>query len=265
VVKAALGVEQLVNVGRNADFAWDLFDSAAYFEHNYRQLRADDRKIIVTIADHFNGISPRMRGARAIDVGAGANLYPALAMLPFADDITLYERAETNVQWLERERQSPQASWAPFWAAMSEGRAAYQEIDQPLKVLGDHTRVVQGDVFQLPNQQYDLGTMFFVAESITRTRSEFSRATRSFVDSLRPAAPFAVAFMRESAGYTVGDRRFPAYAVDEREIARLLGKIAHDLRIEVIESSDLRDGYTGMIIVTGRAGTTNTTRRGDKR
>ena len=65
MVKAALGVEQLVNVGRNADFAWDLFDSAAYFEHNYRQLRADDRKIIVTIADHFNGISPRMRGARA--------------------------------------------------------------------------------------------------------------------------------------------------------------------------------------------------------
>jgi hypothetical protein len=96
-------------------------------------------------------------------------------------------------------------------------------------------------------------------------RSEFSRATRSFVDSLLPKAPFAVAFMRESAGYTVGDHSFPAYAVDEREIARLLGKIAHHLHIQVIDSSDLRAGYCGMIIVTGRAGTTNMTRRGDKR
>jgi hypothetical protein len=26
----------------NADFPWDAFDSAAYFDHNYGTLRADD-------------------------------------------------------------------------------------------------------------------------------------------------------------------------------------------------------------------------------
>ena len=263
MVKAAPQVENRVN-GSNADFDWDSFDSTAYFEHNYQALRDDDSDIIRIIADHFDRLRPRMRGARAIDVGAGANLYPALAMLPFADNITLYERARTNVRWLEQERQEPHASWGDFWAAMSKGRAAYQELAQPLKMLGAHTRVVQGDIFQLPTQEYDLGTMFFVAESITRMRAEFSRATRSFVESLRPKAPFAAAFMRESAGYTVGDRSFPAYAVDEREIERLLGKIAHQVEIEVIDSETLRPGYCGMIVVTGRAGT-NTTRRGDKR
>lgn len=251
--------------GRNADFDWDSFDSEAYFAHNYSELRPEDRKIIEIMAGHFNRIRPRVRNARAIDVGAGANLYPALAMLPFAATITLYERARTNVRWLEQERRRPQSSWGRFWSAMSEGNPAYAEVVKPLDALEGQTEVVQGDIFRLPTNRYDLGTMFFVAESITRMRSEFSRATKSFVDCLQPKAPFAAAFMRESGGYTVGGRSFPAYAVDEQEVSRLFHKIAHHLEIQVIDSLDLRPGYCGMIVVTGRAGTTNTTRRGDKR
>ncbi|MET0491779.1 MAG: SCO2525 family SAM-dependent methyltransferase [Actinoplanes sp.] len=257
-------VDSRVN-GRNADFDWDSFDSEAYFAHNYSELRPEDRRIIEIMAGHFNRIRPRVRNAEAIDVGAGANLYPALAMLPFAGTVTLYERARSNVRWLEQERRSPQDSWSRFWSAMSEGNAAYAEVVKPLAALEGQTRVEQGDIFRLPAGRYDLGTMFFVAESITRTRSEFTRATKSFVDSLRPKAPFAAAFMRESAGYTVGGHSFPAYAVDEQEVARLFQKIAHHLEIQVIDSSGLRPGYCGMIVVTGRAGTTNTTRRGDKR
>ena len=264
MVKAAPPVEHPVN-SSNADFDWDTFDSEAYFEHNYSSLRPDDAQIIEIIAGHFNGIRPRMGNGRAIDVGAGANLYPALAMLPFATNVTLYERAASNVRWLEKERLSPQESWQPFWSALSHDRDAYQGFAKPLEALASHTRVQKGDIFDLPVHQFDLGTMFFVAESITRRRREFVRATRSFVDSLLPKAPFAAAFMRESAGYTVGGRSFPAYAVDEREIERLFHEVAHGLTIEVIDSSTLRDGYCGMIVVTGRAGRTNTKRPSGKR
>lgn len=39
--------------------------------------------------------------ARGIDVGTGANLYPCLSMLPFCGEITLWERGEANVAWLQ--------------------------------------------------------------------------------------------------------------------------------------------------------------------
>jgi NNMT/PNMT/TEMT family protein len=264
VAKTAPQIDMRVK-GRNADFDWDSFDSEAYFEHNYSELRDDDKQIIEIVADYFNEVRPRMRNAQAIDVGAGANLYPALAMLPFAATVTLFDRALSNVRWLEEETHSPQDSWNAFWSALGQGRAAYAEVARPLEALEGHTRVVKGDIFELPVHCYDLGTMFFVAESITRMRSEFSKATRSFVRSLRPKAPFVAAFMRESVGYTVGGRSFPAYTVDEFEIERLFDKIAHQVKTRVIDSSDLRTGYCGMIVVTGRAGKTNTVRRTDKR
>ena len=76
--------------GYNADYPWDEFDPEDYFAHNYASLRDDDREILEIVRSYFAdqlGDLP-MHSLRGIDVGTGANLYPALAMLPFCEEIT---------------------------------------------------------------------------------------------------------------------------------------------------------------------------------
>ena len=122
----------------NGDVDWDQFDSAAYFDHNYRRLRPDDRQIINLVADFFQEDrrrSPRSWRHKAIDVGAGANLYPALTMLPFAAEITLYERAASNCEWLRHQQREPHESWWEFWSQMALDRGAYHGIKDPLDLL----------------------------------------------------------------------------------------------------------------------------------
>lgn len=236
----------------NEDVAWDSFGSQAYFEHNYGELRWDDAKIIEVIADFFAATVPDGFVGRAIDVGSGTNLYPALAMLPYSSEVTLYERARTNRDWLQATLKEPQSSWRPFWDAIAVDRAPYKNILRPFSVLADRAQVTRGNVFDLKPNAYDLGTMFFVAESITTRDNEFRRAARLFVDSLTPGAPFAAAFMRDSSGYYVDDLRFPACSVNEQDVLAALNPVARGVKITTIESDDLREGYCGMMVATGR-------------
>ncbi|MEU8234993.1 SCO2525 family SAM-dependent methyltransferase [Actinoplanes sp. NPDC048967] len=237
----------------NSDFAWDTFDSAAYFDHNYSVLRSDDGEIIEIVADFFQSHDiPRRIRSRAIDIGAGTNLYPALTMLPFAAEIMLYERAVTNRSWLEEEVERPRPSWWEFWKHMAADRAAYGRVGNAFDLLSRRAKVEKGNIFHLTPDEYDMGTMFFVAESITTRSDEFERATQSFVNSLMPRAPFAAAFMRNSSGYRVANRDFPACSVDEADVQQALAPVAEKVRIQTVQSHGLRDGYCGMMVATGR-------------
>jgi len=239
----------------NDDAPWDGFDSDEYFAHNYGQLRHDDAQIIEIVADFFvhsfERSQPR-RMANAIDVGPGANLYPALTMLPFSSRVTLFERSHSNRQWLTGALAKPQPSWRDqFWRAIAAHRPAYQTIRDPLDVLAGRAEVTKGNVFALEPEQYDIGTMFFVAESITTQYDEFQRAAQHFIGSLFPGAPFAAAFMCRSEGYYVGSTFFPAYPVDVADVEACLAPIARLNQVVRIDSDDLRDGYSGMIVATG--------------
>ncbi|HEX5203969.1 SCO2525 family SAM-dependent methyltransferase [Paractinoplanes rhizophilus] len=242
----------------NDDAPWDRFDSDEYFWHNYKHLRHDDARIIDIVADFFEHCFDRAQPralANAIDVGSGTNLYPALTMLPFAARVTLFERSHTNRQWLIDALVKPQSSWRDeFWPAISDGRPAYQRIKDPMDVLAGLAWVTKGNVFALRSGQsgaYDLGTMFFVAESITTRDDEFERATLNFIDSLKPGSPFAAAFMCRSEGYYVGSTFFPAYSIDDTDVKSCLESVARISQIERVDSDDLRDGYSGMIVATG--------------
>jgi hypothetical protein len=235
----------------NADVDWDAFDSVDYFEHNYGDLHREDAEIIGLVADFFQRAAPGRWRTRAIDVGSGANLYPAMTMLPFTSEIVLYERAHPNRQWLSEQLRRPAPSWTDFWQAVSGRRPEYCRIAQPLDVLSRTANVVKGDLFSLEPDQYDIGTMFFVAESITNRHDEFRRAIRLFVDALAPRAPFAMTFMRESSGYLVGGRAFPACSVNENDVRRCLDEVTQNGEVHVVDSHDLREGYDGMIVAYG--------------
>ncbi|MGH8628264.1 MAG: SCO2525 family SAM-dependent methyltransferase [Gammaproteobacteria bacterium] len=239
----------------NSDFPWGDFDSSWYYDHNYKVLRDDDRQIVEVVRDFFAtlDLSSHGRYRNGIDVGSGANLYPTLTMLPLCDEITLYEYSASNVSWLQREIWSYSSSWDAFWEILVK-EPLYKSIDSLQETLTARVRVKQGSIFDLPKALWDIGTMFFVAESISSTPSEFQTALRSFIRSLRPGAPFAAAFMEKSLGYTVGTHRFPAVAITVNDVENCLGGDTKDLETYRIglTSNPLRAGYGGMILATGR-------------
>lgn len=239
---------------RNADAPWSKFDPEAYVDLNYRTPLEVDLLIVRLMRDHFArcyaaGLPPSVRG---VDVGAGANLYPALAMLPWCEKIVLLEYALPNIEYLERQLAPGgyDKEWDAFWEVLRE-HPAYQDTD-PRSTFGDVVRVERADLLSLDGQRrWDIGTMFFVADSMSECPEEFRKGVRCFLEALNPGAPFAVAFMKESRGYQVGAHRYPAYRVDEKQVWENLEPFTGELEIHDLRHV-VRKGHEGMLLALGR-------------
>lgn len=245
---------------RNADVSWGEFDPIAYVDHNYRDLQAEDAEILHIVRDHFADHFRRQAvgPVSGVDVGAGANLYPALSMLPWCDKITLLERSPANVSYLESEVASYGTNWDQYWDALC-GHEAYGSFGlDPRERFREVVRVEQGDIFGLDRHEgrWSVGTMFFVAESMTSSHEEFRLGVERFMRALAPGALFAAAFMEYSKGHYAGESFFPACDVGELEMRASLEPYAHDFKIARIgqPAALLRDGYSGMFLACGRRG-----------
>lgn len=243
----------------NRGFPWDDFDPEWYVRHNYAELRDDDRGILKRVRTHFarelGGTGPQLRG---IDVGSGANLYPALTMLPYCQEITLWELSTNNVKWLNDEVRFCSPLWFEYWDVLKQ-HGAHSAIGGPRELLSARAKPRKGDLFKLPRREWDMGTMFFVAESLSEQEREFKTAIERFIGALKPGAPFAAAFMRDSSGYYVDRLRFPAVAVSEVDVKHSLAPFADQLETRSVQAEkSLRDGYRGMILALGRVGRTRT-------
>jgi hypothetical protein len=235
----------------NSEAPWERFDSVSYHDHNYASLRDDDRRIMKRVRDHF--IAAKVPRGRGIDVGSGTNLYPAMAMLPFCRDVQLWEFAPSNVEWLRSQISRYDSNWDEFWAVYR-SRGAYAEVNNPRLALAKRAKVHHASVFDLPARRWDMGTMFFVACSISTDMEEFDRAVVRFARSLKAGAPFAAAFMKKSRGYWVEDVFFPAVSIASDDIYRSLASVAYDVDIQEIPTDNpLRAGYEGMLLAVGRA------------
>lgn len=248
----------LVKAKKNHDYDWDAFDPVEYVDRNYAKLGREDRQILEKMRGFFGsaGISNLSAQMHGVDVGSGPNVYPALAMMPFCDTVTLSDLGKANVSWLRNEVVSYSSIWDQYWKVL-EKSPPYARVKDPRRSLRRKIRVERKNLFDLPSQRWDVGTMFFVAESISEERHEFERATKRFVTALKPDAPFVAAFMESSKGYYIGGRPFPAVGVGLQDVGECLDGIAHDVRIcrlDPDEEHPLRDGYTGMILALGRAG-----------
>ncbi|MEU0563234.1 SCO2525 family SAM-dependent methyltransferase [Dactylosporangium sp. NPDC006015] len=244
----------VLECARNGQADWRSFDAEEYRNQHYKFVRDDDRQIMGITRDFFAraGVS----GGRALDLGTGTNLYPALSMMPFSRSLTLREYSPANLAWLaEHQRAGLDRGWDAFWDVFLES-PAYRRTDPRAKFAA--AKIQPGSVFTLPRHRFDLGTMFFVACSISSDPAEFELAIQRFVGALRPDAPFVAAFMRRSSGYEVAGRRFPAVPVDESDVHGCLSPLTTSLRVIPVESD--MSHADGMIVATGR---TRSSRRRD--
>lgn len=241
---------------KNSDCDWGQFDSAAYQQHNYATLRGDDARILGIVRDWFRTAVPAGTRLHGIDVGTGSNLYPALALAPHCEWITLSEYSTANVTWLHETLEHIPDEWKPYWSVLNE-RGDLVDWDLAKSEIASTTAVQQRSIFRLPLERWDIGTMAFVADCLTADPAEFEQALGCFLGALKPGAPFVAAFMENSHGYRVGDTWFPAVPLTGPMVGAALtrsgaadGFIVH--RVD-IDPAPIRAGYSGYLVATGRS------------
>jgi hypothetical protein len=251
-----------MHVRRNADAPWNAFSSDDYWRQNYSELQAEDQEIIRRVSHFFiHAFTGRDPARQGVDVGSGTNLYPALLMLPWTEKILLTDFSASNVRWLRDQLDNDAAPWRwrRFWHEV-QAADGYSQIGEPRKQLREAcvsepgcAGIEQHSVFDLPEARWELGTMFFVAESITEDPGEFRAAVARFAGALKPGAPFATAFMAGSDGYPVAGTRFPALPITPDDVSQHFTELgASELSVELLLTEDrVRDGYEGMIVATG--------------
>jgi hypothetical protein len=256
---------------RNADAPWNMFSSHDYWRRNYSKLQAEDREIIRRVSHFFaSALAGQPPVQLAIDVGSGTNLYPALLMLPWTKQILLADFSKSNVDWLHdhladnispstRHRFWSAWPWRRFWREMRKAKG-YSDVSSPHERLREacvsergYAGIEQLSVFDLPKARWNLGTMFFVAESITEDPVEFRSAVAAFVGALAPGAPFAAAFMAGSDGYPVDGTQFPALPIKPGDVRQHLTELGvREPSVDLLQTKHrVRDGYAGMIVATG--------------
>lgn len=238
----------------NSAYDWSKFDSEAYFQHYYGDPHPDDDLVVRLTVEAFKAQPSPI--ARSIDIGTGPNLFPLFSVAPRVGSLTAWEYAGSNVTWLQRELVSTtlRPQWRHWWDV---ARAAYGEElpDNPIPMLKAKTEVRQGSIFDLPEREWDAATMFFCAESITRDRAEFERATACFARCVKTGGFLLGCFLVHSGGYVVADRPFPVLSLTAEEIIAAFSQHATDVRSEMIGivEREIRSGYSGFVFLTGRA------------
>lgn len=243
---------------RNDAAAWSDFDADGYWKVNYASVLPEDTQIIRCASKFLiEACGTRLQAKRAVDVGAGTNLYPALLMLPWAERIVLTEYAESksNIHWLAENLADTSGEWAwqSFWDLVAD-LPCYRTVEQPRRRLTAVHEIRRLSIFDLPRRTWDLGSMFFVADGITSDEAEFESAVRRFLGALTPGAPFLMAFMEGSTGYDVSGFRFPAVKVNPTSLGALLANLpvcaCNILRTDN-SVRPVRPEYDAMLLVTG--------------
>jgi NNMT/PNMT/TEMT family len=254
-------VTETTTAVRNGDVDWGQFASSDYHAHNYASMRADDARMLGIVRDWFRMAVPAGARLDGIDVGSGSNLYPALALLPYCDTVTLYEYSPTNVEWLRGALADVPAEWAQFWDVASEGLGnercpTCNDWEAARTELAKRATVKEGSIFDLAKRRWQVGTSFFCSDSLTEDLAEFEEALGCFHACLVPGAPFAVACMENSEGYDVAGTWFPAVPIVAGRLLDVFDRLgAEDVVVHRVDIDPvpIRAGYTGYLVATGRA------------
>ena len=107
---------------------------------------------------------------------------------------------------------------------------------------------------------YDVVSCHFFAESATDDEADLVAFLGKLGRLGRPGATLLTSFIRRSSGYTIQQRDFPAFGVDETSIFGYLdaaGLRLEDVEVRSVAAEDPASdpGYDGLLFVAGRLAT----------
>ncbi len=237
---------------RNADLDWDRWPVTTYLAENYRDLHECDDAVIRHHSAVYRAIAPGSLN-RAVEIGAGPNLYPLLLATGVARRIDAIDRSATGLDYLRRQlADGPDPSWTPYWRRC---RELNPTLPATMGAALGRVQVVRGDAFAMAGSDYDLASMHFVAESVTEDMDEFRAFCAAFAATVRRGGYLIAAFMENMGRYKLGDgSRWPGTPVDVPTLRSVFSPYTSALRISRIDADPaLPDyGYTGMLLLQAR-------------
>jgi hypothetical protein len=251
-------------IGQRNHFAsFETFDPYEYAMRNYggEKALADDQEIcrVVTFALQQLNIQARS----AADIGCGPNPYPGMLLLPHADVVDLLEYSKPNRDYMEAFFSGTLSlnhtdMWRKFGGYMVEGGGdAYANIFDDVREAGQRRRIAvkQGDVFNLPQNTWDLISAYFVVDSISIYREDHHRGIASLKNALTEEGLLITANMlnrKDHIGYNAGEnKQYPNISQNVQQMRQAY--IDNDMSCLVIPTGQsqrkARDGYDGMALV----------------
>jgi hypothetical protein len=242
---------------------WERFDPEDYVSDHYTaQIVPEDQEIIRFVSEKLKGEHLRLGSASLVaDIGSGPNFYPAMLLAPYvADDgaIDMVEYSSANRGYVEAALaryadQGDMGEWAKYEQFMvgTAGRHYHGAYGKVCKI----SYPVQGSIFALPRNRYDIVTSYFVSDSITTSRAEFWESIRAISQSVKPGGLLVLAHMIGSHEYPAGtNTHFPSVELTPSDVAEAYRDARLDF--EMIDVSDdrikTRSGYRGMTVAIAR-------------
>lgn len=235
--------------------SWDRFGSDVYYENNYARVRSHNRRILEFLCVEAEGA---LRGrVRIVDIGTGANLYPALALAPYIGSIDFVDPSRNNRDWLEGQLGGSGSYWKHFWAECQRiNPDRYGAFEDGWQSIRSRASIRDFRLSSIQSDAYDVALMFFVAESVTDDIAEFRENMRRCIECVAPGGWVFAGFMLGSAGYMVDGVRYPAISINGSELRECFAESCEEVRIEIIPRSTdaVRSGYSGMAVARARRG-----------
>lgn len=206
-----------------------------------------------------------------LEFSGGPTLYSLISVAAQVQEIHFSDFLPQNLNevslWLKK---SPEAfDWKMYVkkALIYEGIVSPndQDISNRETIMREKiTKVIKCDAFSESPlgkgyaQLYDVIDVNFVAESITRSHSEWEKIMKNILGLLKPNGFLTMTAIKGANYYSVGDKLFPAVIIDEDDISAFLLKSGfkeENIYIQTIKAEQIEEtkndfvGYTGMAFV----------------
>lgn len=240
------------------------FPARSYLEKYYSAVGPENAAFVRSITDY---IWPRTSTSdTVIEVAGGPCLYSLMSLMasrgrPFKH-VTFTDIGWKNLREVEcwlRDHPS-QFAYDPLLRWLSEEVGI--ETDGVARLLRASTWDLARFDWRKPVPQawrhnYDVVSCHFFAESATNEETELIAFLGKLGHLGRPGATLLTSFICRSEGYTIGQRDFPAFAVDQSSIFGYLeraGLELEDVEVRSVASEDpaSNPGYEGLLFVAGR-------------
>lgn len=239
------------------------FPARGYLEKYYNDMGPENAAFVRSITDYLGARS--VPTDTVIEVAGGPSLYSVMSLMasrgrPF-EHLTFTDIGWKNLRevkcWLEDH--PSQFDYAPLLRWLDREGVDTERL----------TRALRASTWELAGfdwhdavprawrHGYDVVSCHFFAESATSDEADLVAFLGKLGRLGRPGAALLTSFICRSTGYTIQQRDFPAFAVDEDSVFRYLERAGirlEDVEVRTVDAEDPGSdpGYEGLLFVAGR-------------
>ncbi len=237
---------------------WDAAHVHEYVHRNYTgRIHEEDALVI----DEVVAALTRHRIAtgslrRVAEVGGGLNLYPSLLAAPFVmphrsgGRLEIVDSIDSSRRYA-RTALTDQAAGQPWQRFAALLAAKGPQWSATLDATREVAEIVDGNLFELAANSYDMVSSYFVGEGLAGDYRTFEQAVERLVDAVRPGGFFVATHMLGSELSRLLDRTLPTTPIGLADLHAVYDARLDANIVQIDAPPLLRKGYLGMAVVTG--------------